>query len=255
MIPKELQRIEQRLIRQRNRLERKGIKMAYSMLKSLVPETVTSIENIEKQIDTISKEPVQNFFEKYYGMVGADFGMFEYKRFVNQKAEDDYLRSTFYEEMVFYCRRYCGDNIQGIIETTKRLLKTAAKQAVSEANVKGWGIDKTKDYILELMGNTVKPARARAIAQTEVITASNRASYEAANKTGLTFKKYWSTSGLPGIRASHLLAESYSVQRQGIAMNDTFDMGDGTKMLHPGDPAGGAGNVINCRCTVIQIPV
>lgn len=251
MIPKEVRKIENRLIRQRNRLERKGIKMAYRMLKSLVPESITSIENVNHQIDLIQKTNIEEFFKSYYGMVGSEYGLAEYNRFMPRKAIDEYLHSTFYEEMVNYCLQECGSRITGILETTKSLLKSATKQAFDHANINGWGIEKTKDYILEIMNNTIKPSRAKAIAQTEIITASNRASYIAAEKTGLTFKKYWSTSGLQNIRETHLFAESTGA----IGMNDRFDMGDGTTMLHPGDPAGGAANVINCRCTVIHIPI
>jgi hypothetical protein len=256
MLPRQIRKIERELIRTRNRLERKGQRMALDMLHSLVPERITSIENVEAQISAIKPDNVREFFKSYYGLVGGTIGLQEYKRFVRSKAElvDEYLYTTFYEEMVTYCLQECGSRITGIVETTKDLLRAAAKQAVSEANVNGWGIEKTKDYILELMKDTVKPSRARAIAQTEIITASNKASYEAAVKTGLNFKKYWSTSGLPKIRETHLYAESFSVERGGIRMDERFEMGDGTTMLHPGDPAGGAGNVINCRCTLIQIP-
>lgn len=257
MMPKHIKKIERELIRTRNRLERKGQRMALDMLYSLIPERITSIDNVSAQIDTIQTDNVIKFFKSYYGVVGGTIGLQEYKRMVNSKKEpiDEYLYTTFYDEMVAYCLQECGTRITGIVETTKDLLKAASRQAVGEANVNGWGIDKTKDHILELMKDTVTPSRARAIAQTEIITASNKASYEAAAKTGLNFKKYWSTSGLPKIRASHLFAESFSVQRGGIRMDERFDMGDGTMMLHPGDPAGGAGNVINCRCTVIHMPI
>lgn len=93
-------------------------------------------------------------------------------------------------------------------------------------------------------------ARAKAIAQTEVISASNQASEYAARSTGYNYRKFWSTSGLPGIRASHIFAEQH--HENGIGMDESFDMGDGTFMLYPGDPAGTPENVINCRCTVIH---
>jgi len=35
-------------------------------------------------------------------------------------------------------------------------------------------------------------------------------------------------------------------------IDEPFDVG-GESMQYPGDPAGGAGNVCNCRCTVLPV--
>ena len=37
---------------------------------------------------------------------------------------------------------------------------------------------------------------------------------------------------------------------QEVGMDEAFDVG-GEQLMYPGDPAGSAGNTINCRCTVI----
>ncbi len=41
---------------------------------------------------------------------------------------------------------------------------------------------------------------------------------------------------------------------QEVGMDEPFDVG-GEQLMYPGDPAGSAGNVINCRCTVIYTSV
>ena len=56
-------------------------------------------------------------------------------------------------------------------------------------------------------------------------------------------KKGWLTSGLKGVRDSHLLYES-----QGFVSMD-YEYAPGLK--HPGDPNGAANEIINCRCTII----
>ncbi len=37
-------------------------------------------------------------------------------------------------------------------------------------------------------------------------------------------------------------------------MDEAFDVG-GEQLMYPGDPAGSAGNICNCRCTVIYFSV
>jgi len=87
------------------------------------------------------------------------------------------------------------------------------------------------------------------IAQTEMITASNQASQYGIDSTGLEYRKFWSNSGLKGVRASHDFAQNN--YPNGIAKNDVFDMGNGNTMRFVGDPQGVAEEVINCRCTTL----
>jgi hypothetical protein len=97
--------------------------------------------------------------------------------------------------------------------------------------------------------------RARMIAQTEVISASNTAAYEGAESAGIEYKKFWSNSGLDSVRESHIFAQEWSYGQDGINPHDKFDMGNGNFMAHPGDPDGPPEEVINCRCTLIIEPV
>ena len=248
----ETRRLEKRILRKRRPLERLGARLAIKALKAQVPD-VRSLESVDNQIDMISTEPVAKFFKHYYGIVGKAIGV-EYFKLL-QKADNDLLENIFLQEMEYYAMEEAGANIVAITETSKRLFRDATKKALLDANEFGLGVEKTKDLVLKYLQDAIKPARARAIAQTELIRSSNVASVKAAEKTGLAFKKYWSTSGLADVRDSHQYAEAWSLQRGGIGMNERFDMGDGTYMLHPGDPAGGAANVINCHCTILMEPV
>ena len=81
-----------------------------------------------------------------------------------------------------------------------------------------------------------------------MISASNQASEFAADSTGYDYLKFWSTSGLPNIRETHLEAEKYSDDKGGLKPDETFPNG----LLYPGDPNGAAEEVINCRCTLMH---
>ena len=91
---------------------------------------------------------------------------------------------------------------------------------------------------------TIQAYHAERIARTEVIGASNRGSFEAAFRSGLSMQKGWLTSGLKGIRGSHLLYGGMDFQ------NMDYEYNAGLK--YPGDPeAEDPGEVINCRCTIV----
>jgi hypothetical protein len=70
----------------------------------------------------------------------------------------------------------------------------------------------------------------------------------AAESTGYQYKKFWSTSGLPGIRPTHIDAENYSNEVNGLMPNQVFPNG----LLYPGDHSGPPEEVINCRCVVLH---
>ncbi len=76
-----------------------------------------------------------------------------------------------------------------------------------------------------------------------------------ADDFGVTYNKMWSTSGLPHTRESHTFAENWSFERNGIKSGKRFNMGDGTFMMQPGDPAGGrCGSAAGCL-SVLESPL
>jgi HK97 family phage portal protein len=89
------------------------------------------------------------------------------------------------------------------------------------------------------------PDRSIVIARTETIRATNRGSQDAALATGLDLNKVWIATDDDRTRPAHLLAD-----RQTTDMRGAFTV-DGEQLEYPGDPNGSAGNVIQCRCTVI----
>jgi uncharacterized protein with gpF-like domain len=142
------------------------------------------------------------------------------------------------------------DRIKGMTATTQRLLN----DYLTEAMGKGLSVPNIAKE-LQSAFNVASRSRAITIARTEVISASNEAAYLGAESAGIAYKKFWSTSGLPGVRESHMHAEEWSYAQDGIDPHEAFDMGDGTHMMYPGDEAGGVENIVNCRCSLITLPV
>jgi len=248
----ETRRFERQLIIKRNRLEKLAGKVCCKALKSQIPSEIRSLDSIELQIEFISPDPIQKFFRWIYGESGKQFGRMYYdflKPKVKAVTADDFLDNEWLAEMERYALTEAGSRIVEINATTKKLFRDATSKAVFEANRQGLGVEKTKKLILEALNDAITPARARAIAQTELITASNRASFAGAESTGLKFRKYWSTSGLPNIRPTHIKAEEDAPD--GIPMDGTFSNG----LKFPGDPAGEAAETVNCRCTALYEPI
>lgn len=92
---------------------------------------------------------------------------------------------------------------------------------------------------------TLTRFRAEMIARTEIHAAANYGALEAAKGTGLDLEKEWVANADPErTRQTHREADGQTVgtEEKFVVGNDRLD--------YPGDPAGSAKEVINCRCAV-----
>lgn len=92
----------------------------------------------------------------------------------------------------------------------------------------------------------ITPGRARRIAMTETSAAYGQGRHLAMTTAGVQ-RKRWLTSGNPNVRAAHRDADGQTVN-----IDAPFRVG-GEALMHPGDPNGSAGNVINCHCVSIAV--
>lgn len=246
---------EKKLIRERNRIERIGLTM---IKRALIQQYRSFYEKAkeytpDKWIEAteyIKPNPITDFFEKFYPM-SASLALMNYKHLKNEKADDELWLSIFHEKMTLFMRGIAGEKITSITSTSQDRIKGIIRSVLEQAELEGLGIEKTTNRLVravgsDLSGNVV--ARARAIAQTEMIGASNYANQESARATGLNFRRFWSTSGLPGIRDTHIFNEQYSDQNNGLSQDEPYPNG----LMFPGDPNGSVEEVINCRCTELH---
>ncbi|MDR7492185.1 MAG: ADP-ribosyltransferase domain-containing protein [Armatimonadota bacterium] len=123
-------------------------------------------------------------------------------------------------------------------------------RAVQASYQAGLSIPDTAHLIRQVMREAA-PARARAIARTEMVSATAGGSLAASRvveeATGQRLYKTWLTAA----GAEHPRHETYvGLNGQTRPLQEPFDVG-GASLMHPGDPAGPAGEVINCRCTLV----
>lgn len=85
--------------------------------------------------------------------------------------------------------------------------------------------------------------RAPRIAQTEVNTSTNFGIHDAYRQSEVVERKNWLSQRDGDVRESHQLDTEI------VALAETFSNG----LLYPGDPAGDASEIINCRCTTLPV--
>lgn len=102
--------------------------------------------------------------------------------------------------------------------------------------------------------SAVNKRRAAVIARTETHSATGAAQdayhREVSSAYGIQMKKQWVATADARTRSNHAAMNGTVVE-----MEEDFLMPDGNRMKHVGDPAGGAANVINCRCVILYVDV
>ena len=250
---------EKKFIRARNAIERKGISLAKQALtiqyKSFLEKAKqTDFRQWPQLAEGISEEPIKRMFEVYYPMSAKLAVMVRSNMIKGKASEEDAIYESIFQNKLSQLVAQSGEKITTITNTSKSKILEIIRQVLDEGDTNGWGIDKITSELYHSVGSNLRGngyARARAIAQTEIVSASNQAAEMAAQSTGYEYRKFWSTSGLPNIRDSHIYAEQYSNAKGGLLKNEDFDMGDGTFMKYPGDPNGTPENIINCRCSAL----
>lgn len=209
---------------------------------------------------TINPAPVERAFKELYEEVGDTFARATWSGLKKMPYMEMKQEPTWFERMLWYVLR-SNERIIGINAYTQEQINRIILFALEE----GLSIQETVDLIVgttelePLNGNLF--ARARRIARTEIISASNAGSFEGARSSGLKLRKQWVAT--PDSRTRGADGESdwnhyqYIQTPFIVEMDQTFNMtsrkGETDSLLFPGDPSGKPGNVINCRCTQIYI--
>lgn len=253
----ETKKFELQFIRYRNALERKAISLTKKALTEQYNHFLSKVRHTDKSqwmqlADNLPEKPIEDLLTKIYSSC-APLATMTRKQMLKGKADESeqIQNSLFQRKLTNIVQTIAGEKIKTITSTSESAIKKVIRDVLDEADTQGWGIDKITSNLFQEVGANLRGngySRARAIAQTEMISASNQASEFAAASTGYEYLKFWSTSGLPNIRESHLEAERFSDDKGGLKPDETFPNG----LLYPGDPNGAAEEVINCRCTLMH---
>jgi uncharacterized protein with gpF-like domain len=144
-----------------------------------------------------------------------------------------------------------GNRLRNVPDEVYSLIVAEVERGITE----GRSIDDVQAAIQVLLtasGADRWPNRARTVARTETIGAVNAGVFRAAEmdaqeRGDVAPMKVWIATDDSRTRPTHTDADG-----QRTLLRSPFQVG-GAQLLFPGDPAGPAQEVINCRCTTIPI--
>lgn len=252
-----MKQIERKINRTRNALIKRGKVLFRNAIKQQYYQAIAIIKtaNLDDIADKIrfavTPDAIEKSFIAYYSSASVFSMLWRDELLKKKSVKDDLYKAKFQRSMVNYAKEKCRKRLEDITKTTENFLIDAVESAVTESVTRGLGIEATRGLIVDFVAEQYKnisQSRARMIAQTEMITASNQAAMEAGKSTGLEFRKFWSTSGLENTRETHIGCEQESLDRNGLKEDETFQTNG---LLFPGDPSGPPEEVINCRCSIL----
>lgn len=137
-----------------------------------------------------------------------------------------------------------------ILNGTNDILNNKIQDAVNA----GLSREQSEDYLYKKLDEE-KDARSKTIAQTEVGIAHGTVKQNEAEAVsavaGMTMRKVWNAVMDMKTRPYHSEAH-IKYHTTPIPIYEPFIVG-GEALMYPKDPAGSAGNIINCRCTSFYI--
>lgn len=153
-------------------------------------------------------------------------------------------RKEFLETLEAMARRFMAEEmirrrITAVADTTRADIMRAVRAGFDAG-------DGQLAIAQRILGNVniMAASRAGVIARTETHGAANFGSQEAAKESGLPLTREWISTADERTRQTHADADG-----QIVGMDTPFDIG-GASIMYPGDPAGPAEEVINCRCGI-----
>jgi len=240
----------------------------FTALRKQYQEFLTSYKatrNTDISLLAISSAPIIAVLKPLYLDAGVHYGSLVYsqlpkapgksRKFFQGDIETKRRAPIgFNQQMIDLINAYFEGDIlntsEGITDTTRDVIRVVMQVANEEGRDLQWIEDQLVKESYDLTRN-----RSRLIARTETVTATNRAAFFAAAKTGLKMQKEWLSAGDNRVRPDHA-----QVSGSRIDMLDYFNVG-GVYMLIPGAKMQQNGletpakEVCNCRCVVLYIPV
>ncbi len=202
-----------------------------------------AIDDIESEIN---QQAIQQGYIDLYQSVGVSFAWDTFEGLTMQKQEDETLEDIWMQRLKEFVVLEAKERIEGVITFSVEEVKKVLEEGIQE----GYGIEKIARNIQS--SNGMSRVRARRIARTEIVSASNEGSMVGARATSLNLQKEW-LSTQDGRTRTFVDSNWSHVQADGetVGMDEMFE-DTGEPLKYPGDPSGSAGNVINCRCTVVH---
>lgn len=228
-------RLERRLRRLVGRAIRAGAKAA---------EKDGSVESaVAKYDDEIEGALRRAYTEAFNTMAERIRGAMEDAKAYAPGLERKELTDRIERALRAFVGKWTGRKVTQISSTTREWVRSAVKSGLEE----GLELGEIAANIRERSG-PISAWRAVTIARTEVHSAAQGGSLAVASESGAVRRKNWVPVGDDRTRSAdnsdydHFNVESVPVNRPFVV--------SGEELMHPGDPAGSPGNIVNCRCAM-----
>lgn len=211
----------------------------YEATQSLVAVELVTVGHqmtIAKTLEELYSFAAITFSDRVFNVVGRKF----FSRYLETKD----AQSAFDRALEAWITANAFEQAQLITDTTRKDLA----KLIIDAGAVNLTISETSKLIREKLGEQIAASRARTIARTETHNAATFASISSAKavdtELGLDLKKIWLAVDDKRTRPDHNKADN-----QKVPIDSFFKVGS-TFMSRPGDPKGGASQVVNCRCAL-----
>lgn len=212
----------------------------------------TSPEDLKSRVETLlNTEPVMDVMMDLWLTVGGRFGYDTFSKIrakksgvpmMEYKADDQELWKG---KMRKYASERSLQKVGAIMSTEAEAINSVIDGVIKQVATNGLGIPETR----KLMRNALKDQlldienwQAQRIAMTEVGSAANTGSFQAANEVEGVKKQWMFIPGMKTFRPSHQSFEADGAKEM------SFEYAPG--LAHPGDIRGSAEHVINCYCSI-----
>lgn len=221
-----------------------------SQVKSFISAKWAGLTDTQA-LDKVNSAALLETLKPLYLDAGITYGAKVLAHIKRQKAR---MPIGFNELMIKMIEQYFEIELLNDVEDITQTTRDFIRNIMIEAYKEGLSFD---DIVKQLESPGFTAKRARLIARTETVTASNTGAMLAAKTTGLKYNKVWisaqdnRTRRAPRDKFDHLHMNGVT-----IAAEDKFNV-TGELMDFPGDRKNGAnaGNICNCRCTHGYIPL
>lgn len=214
-------------------------------------DEVGDITHIE--VPQLSDEPIKQGYKQLYMATAFEFAKFDRRQAKSMvdapilKDEDEIIEDMIQMAINDYLITDMGTTITAIGDTSEVLLKSLLDKLIPEIMETGIGGGAAQTALRDRIKSEWHRARyfrTERIVRTEVNRAANWGSLKGVQSTEFPHNKVWLAAFTAGSRASHMDADN-----QKVDSNESFNV-DGEDLQYPGDPAGSAGNTINCLCSM-----
>lgn len=184
------------------------------------------------------------------GMRFAKWYINNFRKFITKAVDTSAFDDIWANAFASFGSAIGAQRVTLVNGTAKKTLIDLTERLMSDPEFMTLGAVE-KGRILRNQFNQYSQWQAERLVRTEATAAANFAQAQAAQTIfpPEQMQKEWIASFDDRVRDTHSQADG-----QIVMANNTFLVG-GQPMMFPGDPAGGAAETINCRCSVAYFPI